>query len=613
MEATFIHHIEDIEIAIVFRLYHERPSLIMEAMLKNEGSSSIRAGDIRPIGIELAQGSTFALGRGLESSKVYLESNNLAWTGVRDLGNVDKKGSPYTDDIPEEKPTDDGSESNETTSSPEPIPEHVHQSSGVGLIYNPTSQISFLAGFVTAKMALTKVITAYDGEKGIAEWYCSCEYEGVEIASGEQLQVETLYMDFRADPFEALETYGDIIATINHLPKIENTPLLWCSWYSHRLTITEDAVLENAEEIAKRFKHYGVDTLQIDYGWGFRDTPGEWMAHPERFPRGLEWLSRKLKDMDLKLGLWLCPFFIGGQSRFFKDHPDCLLKVPGSETLVKHSWRWNTQPRDTWQDVYQLDTTKPKSEKWLKNVFKEISSWGVRYFKLDFLESCSPEPPPVSADSSEDYYRCREGERVRVGLSAIREAVGEDAYLLGCNLPITHGIGVLSAIFTALDVGNATGNYEHLKSRMTTVISRYWQQKRLWHNDPDVLTLSEAFLDRGTVCEMGEARIRTTCVALSGGPVLLGDDLPSLSEERLRMMTLCLPAYGVTAKPVDLFKNDSPQIWDMKVETDWGKWNVVGLFNYEKGESAVDVRFADLRLDTEKAYLVWEFWEEEFL
>ena len=588
IEANFVHCVKDLKIFVTFRLYQGRPSLIVRTVLKNEGASSIRVGDVRPV--ELARGGTLALGRGLESSKILVESNSLSWTGVKDLGGVEG-----------EEPRGDPSRA-----ASGPNSQVVHKSGGMSLIYNPTSNFCLLAGFITAEVALTGVITAY--REGIEEWYCFCEYEGIEIEPGGQLQVETLYLDFREDPFEALETYGDVIAAVNHLPKIEDTPLLWCSWYSHRLTITEDAVLENAEVMAERFKPYGVDTLQVDYGWGFGDTPGEWRAHPERFPHGMGWLSQKLKERGLKLGLWICPFLIGEKSSFFREHPDCLLKVPGSEELVRRSWRWNTQPRDTWQEVYSLDTIRPESQEWLRGVFKEMSSWGVGYFKLDFLASGSPEPPPGSP-----HYGCREGERVRAGLSVIREAVGEDAYLLGCNLPITHGIGMLSAIFVALDVGNATGNYEHLKGRMTTLISRYWQQKRLWHNDPDVLTLSGAFLDRGSVCDVGEARIRTTCVALSGGPVLLGDDLPSLPEERLRMMTLCLPSYGVSARPVDLFRSEYPRVWDLEVVTDWGGWHVVGLFNYDGEDRTVQVDFEDLRLDPDRKYLVWEFWEEEFL
>ena len=102
-------------------------------------------------------------------------------------------------------------------------------------------------------------------------------------------------------------------------------------------------------------------------------------------------------------------------------------------------------------------------------------------------------------------------------------------------------------------------------------------------------------------------------MGLSGGPVLLGDNLTALPEERLNMYTLCLPPYGVSARPVDFFKHDFPRVWDMKVKTDWDSWDIVGVFNYGDEEAVVTVDFTDIRIDTEKEYLVWEFWNQEFL
>lgn len=172
---------------------------------------------------------------------------------------------------------------------------------------------------------------------------------------------------------------------------------------------------------------------------------------------------------------------------------------------------------------------------------------------------------------------------------------------------------MVSAVFTAMDVGNPQGNFEHLKTRNNTVISRFYQQKRLWHNDPDVISLSGTFLKRGEICSIGEARIRLTSAGLSGGPVLLGDDLPTLQDERLEMYTLCLPAYGVSARPIDLFSNDHARIWDLKVVAGWGEWHVVGLFNYEPEDATIPVPLDGLKLDRDRNYLVWEFWDQEFL
>jgi hypothetical protein len=235
---------------------------------------------------------------------------------------------------------------------------------------------------------------------------------------------------------------------------------------------------------------------------------------------------------------------------------------------------------------------------------------------MDFLNGPSTAPLSfVAGIRNED--RVRDGERMRIGLTLIRQTVGEEAYLLGCNFPHSHGLGLVSAVFGALDVGNSyfgrEESWQHCKRRTSSLIGRYYQQKKLWHLDPDVIYLGGSPPDFSQVPDRGEAQLRTTAVALSGGPVILGDNLAALPEDRLAMCTFCLPAYGKPARPVDLFSHDHPRIWDLKVDVAWGNWDVVGLFNYEKQAVTIRVDFADLGLRTGIPYLAWEFWEQQFL
>ncbi|KYH42607.1 MAG: hypothetical protein AYL33_001940 [Candidatus Bathyarchaeota archaeon B63] len=580
-EITSLHRLGGVHVKPRIRLYRERPSVTLCLTIENNGEDSIRIGRVHALEVSTRRGGRLELGGMISSARIFLESNNLCWTGVRPISEAGGR----------------------------------HRSGGVGVIYNPAVKIAFLTGFLTVNVALGEIVTLYDHMSGIAGWWAENPYDDLVLRPGEALRTELLYIDFRRDPLDALETYGDMLAKMNNIRRIprSRTPMLWCSWYSHRLTITEEAVLKHADIIAERFKEYGVDLLQIDFGWNWRDTPGEWRPHPERFPHGLRWLADRLKEKGLKLGLWIAPFYIGEQSSFYREHPECLLRNPSTGRAVEYRWAWSGQSRDTWQNVALMDTSKPESQRWLKETFKRLSSWGVSYFKLDFLNGGSAAPLAFAKPGAENEYRVREGEQMRIGLSAIREAVGRDAYLLGCNLPISHGLGLLSAIFGAEDVGNATGNFEHLKRRMTTLISRFWQQKRLWHVDPDVLYLGGRFLKPGEVSSIGEARIRATAVALSGGPVLLGDDLTTLPEERMRMYTLCLPPYGVPARPIDLFRSPYPSVWDLEVSADWDVWHVVGLFNFDGQERIIDLDFDELGLSSDGEYSVWEFWDQAFL
>ena len=69
---------------------------------------------------------------------------------------------------------------------------------------------------------------------------------GRKLAPGETLEFDPVYLSASGDPFEALEKYGEAAAAFAPAP-IRNTPTaLWCSWYGHRMFLSEDLVLANA-------------------------------------------------------------------------------------------------------------------------------------------------------------------------------------------------------------------------------------------------------------------------------------------------------------------------------------------------------------------------------
>ncbi|MBI2914999.1 MAG: alpha-galactosidase [Firmicutes bacterium] len=587
-------------LSLVMCLYESRPSLLLSVHLQNRTERAKRVEDIRPLEMDLAREGALDLGMHLDSAKIYCESNNACASFVRDL-----KG-PGAEDHGSVNPPASGERVGESR-------EALHRSGWLGLIFNPESKTSFLAGFVSVETALGKVVTRYRPGVGIARWYAACMYDGLEIGPGEELASEMLYVDVRPDPFESLEKFADAVVAENKLGPITETPALWCSWYPYRLKLTEDEVLKNARVVAERFRDsYGVKAMQLDYGWNHKDIPGDWWNNQERFPHGVPWLIDQLRSMGLELGIYLSPFIAFEGSQLFQEHPASVIKDhEGNPSKWTTPWPW--EPK---QNIYDLDLGCPETREFLQRVFRELASLGINYFKLDFLSG--PSSAPLSFSSGiRDEDRVRDGERVRIGLSLIRRIIGDDAYLLACNLPHSHSLGIASATFTAIDVGNAyfgrDERWDHFRTRSSGLITRYYQQKRFWHNDPDVIYVGGNPPGFDEVSDLGEARMRITIVALSGGPVLLGDNLPMLPEDRLDMCTLCLPAYGVSARPVDLFTRDSPRVWDLKVEAAWGKWDVVGLLNYENEDAPIPVEFSDLRLDSRREYLVWEFWEQRFL
>ena len=169
----------------------------------------------------------------------------------------------------------------------------------------------------------------------------------------------------------------------------------------------------------------------------------------------------------------------------------------------------------------------------LEAVAASVVDAGFPYLKLDFTFS------PTADGGYHDPSRTP-AERVRAGFAALRRGAGEDAFLLGCGVPLANVVGLVDANRIGPDVAPTwsldrsaeivpgyLGAQPATAHAVTNVLSRAFMHRRLWLNDPDCLML------RTTGTDLSPAAVRTWAhtVGVSGGMALVSDDLSALGPD----------------------------------------------------------------------------------
>jgi alpha-galactosidase len=248
---------------------------------------------------------------------------------------------------------------------------------------------------------------------------------------------------------------------------------IWCSWYSFYEGVTEVAlrkVLADLGDLAFRI-------IQVDDGW--QRANGDWDANAD-FPSGMAAMADQIRATHRLPGLWLAPFVVDEHSELFDQHPEMLLRDgDGAPVAAAYNWR---------QTTYALDVTRNDVLEWLAELTEKAVGWGYRYLKLDFLLAGALPGSRATDIGREAGYRR--------AIESIRNAAGDDVYLLGCGAPVIPSIGVFDGIRVGPDVAEYWDNVDrtvHLDDRagpgaadaIATSLSRLWLQP-LIDVDPDV-------------------------------------------------------------------------------------------------------------------------------
>jgi alpha-galactosidase len=471
-----------------------------------------------------------------------------------------------------------------------------------GAIIDHKAKVGLICGFLSQKEQFGSLLSTLHPEPDLQVW---ANADQIELRGGASLGSDWLAWQFfdSSDP-EPFKVYFEAVARENEVRKRIETPLGWCSWYYYFQNITPAKLRSNLDAVNQLKPRLPLKFFQIDDG--FEQDVGSWFEFDPDFPDGVAGLAEDIRAQGLTPGIWLAPFILQPRSKLIRRHPNWLLRKANG-LPVNSGFVWGGLGR-------ALDLTHPDAIGYVRDVIKTaVQDWDFPYLKLDFLYAAA------LPGSHHDPNKTR-AQILRQALELIREEAGSDAILLGCGCPIGPSIGIFDMMRVSADVSpewepNAFGikkpvrnepNMPCARNAIQNIITRAPMDPHWWVNDPDCLLVRA-----DSKLTLPEVQSLASAISLSGGAVLLSDDMSKLSEDRLRIAQSLLPVMPPNPQVLDLFESSMPSKLRQVLQTPAGKRQVIALFNWldEPQDLALEMNAFGLG---EQSWLMREFWTGEW-
>ncbi len=421
------------------------------------------------------------------------------------------------------------------------------------------------------------------------------------VAPGAELSSERVLFGLSRDYHHQLDTYGSLIRQI-HQARVSAPPLLgWWSWTAYYFGLNQGAALTNARWEAEHLKSLGYNLFHIDEGYQY--ARGEYTTpNATLFPDGLASLYYKVNGLGLVPGIWTAPFEISERSWVYQNHPDWLVKNSKGEPIHAGT------VEDKKDQLFVLDNTNPGAQEYLRKTYSTlVNLWGLRYFKLDFMDD----------SAIEGYYfkpNTTALQAQRIGLQIIRDTVGPDVFLDKDGSPMLNPVGIVDYGRISQDTGHTFGAS---KEAATGIAARYYMNRNYFVADPDAFTVStqtirdQSWHESSKPATLDEARVSISLAAVSGGMFEIGDDLPSLTKDPERLALIENPElihmiqFGKASSPVDLMtyaaEDEQPSIFLLKQDR---RQSILTVFNWTDGERAHSIDLSEAGLPAGGQYVI---------
>ncbi|MEA3325770.1 MAG: alpha-galactosidase [Chloroflexota bacterium] len=467
------------------------------------------------------------------------------------------------------------------------------------VIGDRNSRVGLLAGFLSQKRQFGSLEARFDPAPSLKMW---ANGDHALVKPGSQVQTDWAVFHFiDLDMPEPLQEYLKAVAQAHDIHIHRKSPLGWCSWYHFYENITQEAIQSNLDSVVSLSSELPLSLLQIDDG--FETVAGDWFDFDQGFPKGLQPLVQNIKEAGLTPGLWLAPYIVHPKSALVKDHPDWLLRNKHGRPVYA-GFVWNTF-------TYALDLTNPHALEYTCSVIRTaVEQWGFEYLKLDFLYAAALD------GKYQDPTQTR-AQVLRKGLNALREAAGPEITMLACGCPLGSALGLFEAMRIGADV---SGYWEphfppvspllrkepHMPSArnaLQNILSRAPLHHHWWINDPDCLLVRP-----DTDLTLPEVQTLATAIGMTGGSLLLSDNLPALTKERLRLAQVLIPLIEQRAWVLDWFDAQTPSHLRVNLSGPTGDWYLLALFNWDDNPSPLRFTPQAFKLPQEQTWWLHEFW-----
>ncbi|MCU0486355.1 MAG: alpha-galactosidase [Anaerolineales bacterium] len=488
-----------------------------------------------------------------------------------------------------------------------PLPRKPGEFSSEGWAILASERVALVVGLVSMADQFGQVIvTCQPGQLGLR---LATQADGILLAPGESCDSEWGFLQVLslpdADP--AREYVLAVARQMGTRSLLTPPPLQWTHWYQFFQDISAEKFITNLEAINAVRSQVPFQVVQLDDG--YQSAWGDWSTTNPRFPAGLDDLAGRIRQAGYTPGLWLAPFIVQPRSTIDREHPDWLLQShrgrPRSAGFFYNFWG------------HALDMTHPAVQEHLAALVETLSQrWGFSMLKLDFLYSAAL--PGRRYDP-----RSTRAQALRRGLDVIRQAAGEETFLLGCGCPFGPAIGVVDAMRIGPDTAPTWEPYFNwaawaspllrrepstpaLRNNLRNLLNLSCLHRRWWWNDPDCLLVRH----QNTGLSEAEVRSSVTLTGLSGGMMVDSDELAALSPERLKMLSCLAPILSPGGQPLDMLERDMPELYHVPVQAAAGCWHLVALFNWSNCPQRIRVALPRLGLPAGQEFYVFDFWAQ---
>jgi len=311
-------------------------------------------------------------------------------------------------------------------------------------------------------------------------------------------------------------------------------PMGWNSWNTFETAIHEDLIKEIVDAIVSSgMRDAGYEYVVIDDGWEKkqRDSEGNLVPDPDKFPNGMKALAEYVHANGLKLGIHNCA---------------------GNTTCSGYPGGRGHEYQDA----------------------RLYASWGVDYLKYDWCDH-------GTADARETYKTMRDA------LYAAGRPIVYSLCEWGNNQPWLWAADVGHLWRTTGDITDCYSCQGEYDMGMRYIIKLQEDLEKYagpdhW-NDPDMLEVGNPGLS------LAESRSHFSIWCMLAAPLMAGNDLRSMSPEILEILTntqaIAIDQDRLGIQAYKYMDQQSKQIWVKQLAND--EW---AICYHNSGESAMTMR-----------------------